>query len=187
MDAHISLILGGAWSGKTDRAQQIASEHHHVLWIGTSTETLPEIADHIRTLRARRPAHWQHVAAPFDLTDALRYALKSETKTFVVIDSISQWISNLIARSATRYDEQQVANIIARDVEDLCELLTRHRRTDQILIVSSDFGQSLPPEDSHQRLLRRSVGQSNAQLAALSKTIEIMIAGVVMLSKKTNK
>ena len=186
MAANISLILGGAWSGKTARAQQLASEHHQVLWIGTATETLPELADHIRTLRASRPAHWHHISAPFDLIEALRDASESNPATFIVIDSISQWISNMIARSAARHDDQQVASIITRDVEELCETLSRHSRREQILAVSSDFGQSMPPQESHQRILRRSVGQANVQLAALSKTTEIMMAGVVIFSKKSD-
>ncbi len=183
MSANITLILGGAWSGKTARAAKLASQHQRVTWMGTATESLPDLADHVRSLRAQRPAHWHHLSAPFDLVEAVKNAVHTSPGDLIVIDSVSQWIANLVARSTSLHDEQQAANIIARDVEDLCQTLRQCVPFKELIIVSGDFGQSMPPQDPHQRLLRRSVGQANHQLAAISRTMEVIMAGVVIFTK----
>jgi adenosylcobinamide kinase/adenosylcobinamide-phosphate guanylyltransferase len=183
MSLNLFLILGGAFSGKTKRAAEVASAYSCVNWIGTAVETLPELSDHIQTLRADRPAHWTHTSAPFDLPDALRAAADRPPTDVIVIDSISQWISNQVARSAPRHDEQQICSLIDRDTEELCDILRQTTELKKIVVVSSDFGQSLPPQDSLQKILRRSLGLANTKLAALSKNMELLTAGVVVFAK----
>ena len=183
MAANISLILGGAWSGKTSRAALVAAQSPDVTWIGTAAETVPELAEHIHALRSERPPHWHHIAAPFELSKTLISVANSAGHGLIVVDSISQWLSNEIARHAARHDDEQIKKILTRDVEELCEIFVGTLKHRHLLLVSSDFGQSPPPQDSHQRILRMSVGTTNTKLAALAQRVEIVMAGLVVFAK----
>ena len=58
----ITLVTGGARSGKSDFAEKLVKEaagENPVLYIATATNTDGEMADRIRHHQARRPANWR--------------------------------------------------------------------------------------------------------------------------------
>jgi adenosylcobinamide kinase / adenosylcobinamide-phosphate guanylyltransferase len=180
MNHDVQLIFGGAWSGKTARAEVLAKSYDHVAWIGTASRSMPEMDEHIKALQSARPKHWQHFDSPLNLTDTLRNTQKSSASGLIVIDSVSQWLSNEIAQKAARHDDRQLIEILRHESDEFVEMLQGCARTHALLIVSADFGQSLAPQDSAQRTLRRCVGTTNIRIGALSKTVELIQAGFVI-------
>jgi adenosyl cobinamide kinase/adenosyl cobinamide phosphate guanylyltransferase len=177
------FVTGGAYAGKTARACALASEFDQVLWIGTSSETTPELKSHIEAMRSQRPQHWQHVSAPLNLPEILCKYLASPLFEIAVIDSTSQWIANSIAVNDGRYDEAQLQNILTRDCNDLLDAASDFAKHHSLIIVSSDFGASVPPENLPQRLLRKYVGTINQQLAKQSASVEILASGLIIYKK----
>ncbi|MCP4993531.1 MAG: bifunctional adenosylcobinamide kinase/adenosylcobinamide-phosphate guanylyltransferase, partial [Gammaproteobacteria bacterium] len=67
------LILGGARSGKSSLAEQLADEcGQPVLYIATASAGDEEMEERIRHHRERRPAEWTSLEEPLYLAKALQ-------------------------------------------------------------------------------------------------------------------
>ena len=65
MSGHITLVLGGARSGKSAWAEQRARESgRDVLYVATATAGDAEMAGRIAAHQAQRPASWRTVEEP---------------------------------------------------------------------------------------------------------------------------
>lgn len=180
MKERLLFISGGSWSGKTERASKLASQAEDVVWIGTAAPSTREFADRINLLKSSRPPHWITYDSPFDLAEALSNARKNHPHALIVIDSVSQWLGNEIARSSGKLDEQQLSEAVARDVEEFSHMLSRDRGA--IIVVSSDFGASPPPQEQAARVLRMCVGRANQSVARVADHVELMMSGIVFSS-----
>ena len=70
--SNLTLILGGARSGKSDYAEQLARESNKpVLFIATATAFDDEMRERIEHHQAARPSEWQTLEAPMDIAAAL--------------------------------------------------------------------------------------------------------------------
>ncbi len=176
------FICGGAWTGKTARATQLASQQSEVIWIGTAANTVSGINERITTLKAARPSTWVNVDAPFNLVESLADARKKYPNSLIVVDSVSQWIGNEIAKLSAKHDEWQLSEAIMREVDDLSVNLKSN--IGSLIVVSSDFGQSPPAQEPASRVLRMCVGRANQQIANIAVSIELMMAGVVFSTTK---
>lgn len=177
MTTDLLFICGGAWSGKTTRAMHLASSHSSVIWLGTAANTLAGLDERVATLKALRPQSWTQIDAPFNLPKAIVEARIRNPKALLIVDSVSQWIGNEIAKLSTKHDEKQIAEELNRDIDDLCASL--RGEAGSIIVVSSDFGISPPPQEPSSRALRMCVGRANQRLSDIAKTIELMMAGLV--------
>lgn len=187
MSHDLLFICGGAWAGKTERASSIACTHEHVVWIGTAAHTLPDLSHHIEQLKSRRPEHWAIVDAPFNLAEAIKTARMKNPGSVLVIDSVSQWVSNEIAKRSGRTDERQLQDSLAFDLDELISIIRDSMLSAPVIAVSSDFGSALPPQEPAVRVLRKTVGHANQSLSALAGRTEIMMAGIVICTKSAEK
>ena len=85
------VLLGGARSGKSLLAQQLAGEEATL--IATARAGDAEMAERIRRHREERPPTWTTVEEPVDLRGALAAVAPDET---VVVDCLSLWTANLL-------------------------------------------------------------------------------------------
>ena len=68
MNGRVTLVLGGARSGKSAWAEQhAAASGRPVLYVATATAGDDEMAERIAAHRDRRPAHWRTLEAPHQL------------------------------------------------------------------------------------------------------------------------
>ena len=71
----LTLILGGARSGKSRLAQRLAAQAQRVTYIATAQiRDDPEMAARIERHRAGRPGSWQTIEEPLALADAVERA-----------------------------------------------------------------------------------------------------------------
>ena len=172
MSATITLILGGARSGKSRRAEQKAAETKRpVVYIATYSTAFgdPEMHQRIALHRATRPSHWTTIENEFNLdTIFVEHAGKT-----VLIDCLTLWLS---------YHCEQIpeAEILSR-LKD--SLQTARSQNITLFIVSNELGMGLIPESSLGRSFRDLCGRANQTVAALADHVEFQIAGLPLILK----
>jgi adenosylcobinamide kinase/adenosylcobinamide-phosphate guanylyltransferase len=174
----LTLVLGGARSGKSRHAQSLAAAAGGpVLFVATaapvSPDGDPEMAARIARHLAERPSHWKTVEAALDVVAAVRSA-----ETFVLVDCVTIWISNLLYehRSLERpYREKTILG----EVEALAAVL----REREAIAVSNEVGEGIVPESPLAREFRDLQGQANQILAREAARVVLLVAGIPLTMK----
>src|SRR5271170_3209716 len=90
----LTLILGGARSGKSRIAQRLAARAQRVCYIATlSPGDDAEMQNRVARHRAERPGSWRTMEAPLALADAVELAARDADA--VLVDCLTLWLSNL--------------------------------------------------------------------------------------------
>jgi len=168
----VTLILGGARSGKSRRAEAVAlSLSAHPVYVATAPlidddhEWLARIERH----RSERSEQWQLIEEELALVPVLReHAVAGHT---VLIDCLTLWLSNLMF--ADRNIEQAVA--------DLCDLLPT--LAGHVILIANEVGMGLVPDNPEGRSFRDAQGRLNQRLAALANRVEFVAAGLPICLK----
>lgn len=161
--AAVSLILGGARSGKSARALALANTPPHV-FIATAEALDSEMTARIAAHQAERGPSWQVVEAPLDLAGAI--AAAAAPGTVVLADCLTLWLSNLLHHE--RDVEAETARVIAalRDAPGW------------VVLVSNEIGMGLAPMNALGRAFRDAQGRLNQRIAAAADHVEFVAAGL---------
>jgi adenosyl cobinamide kinase/adenosyl cobinamide phosphate guanylyltransferase len=157
------VLLGGARSGKSALAAQIAGES--ATFVATGTAGDEEMAERIRRHRAERPAAWTTIEEPLALGAALGSVAPEET---VVVDCLSLWVSNLVV--AGREDAA-----IEREAETVAEQAAA--RVGLTVVVSNEVGLGIVPATPLGRRYRDLLGVVNRAFAAEADRALLVVAG----------
>lgn len=169
------LLLGGARSGKSRHALELAARHGgRVAFVATARALDGDMAARIARHRAERSARWTTVEEPHDVAAACRRA--AATHDLVVLDCITVWIGNLMERG----DDD--ATVLAA-ADELAKL--QREQLVSMLIVSNEVGEGVHPSTALGRRFRDLLGSVNQRLAAAADRVTLMVAGLPMTVKDT--
>jgi adenosylcobinamide kinase/adenosylcobinamide-phosphate guanylyltransferase len=167
----LTLILGGARSGKSTFAQQLAEAHQcAVLFVATAEAGDDEMRERIATHRAERPAHWHTLEEPHAIAEALA---GMEPAPVVILDCVTLWVNNLLLREASW--EHATAHLDA-----LMAWYHVHAQQCALIIVSNEVGLGLVPADPLSRTYREWLGWFNQRLASEADQVYVMVAGLAV-------
>ena len=176
----ITLILGGARSGKSSHAQSLAEgTSKSVTFLATAQAMDEEMSRRIQKHRAERPAGWDTLEAPCDLAAHI-----SQIKTdVVVLDCVTLLVSNLLMQFVKDDLVEEAPFILAvkKEMEDL--LAAIHEQNHEWFIVSNELGLGLVPPYQMGRVYRDALGWANQRLAREADTVLFMVAGIPMAVK----
>ncbi|MCB9102103.1 MAG: bifunctional adenosylcobinamide kinase/adenosylcobinamide-phosphate guanylyltransferase [Anaerolineales bacterium] len=178
--AGLTLILGGARSGKSSYAEKLAAEMgRRVLYIATAEAGDEEMAARIEVHRQSRPAHWRTLEASRDIGRALR-ALPEQPQV-LLLDCLTLLVSNvLLAQEAE--PETVIDAAVQKEIESL---ITAQSHLDiPLIIVSNEVGLGLVPPYPLGRVYRDILGRANQRLAAEASKVIFMVAGLPMTVKE---
>jgi adenosylcobinamide kinase/adenosylcobinamide-phosphate guanylyltransferase len=162
----LSVLLGGARSGKSDLAARLASASGRpVVMIVTGEARDEEMTERIRRHRAARPSSWQTVEAPRALHEAVRGL---EGGTFAVLDCLTLWVSNLIEAGMSDDEIVEEAREIAR---------TLAKRDASSVVVTNEVGLGIVPVHELARRYRDTLGRVNAAFVSEAESASLMVAG----------
>ncbi|WP_176736353.1 bifunctional adenosylcobinamide kinase/adenosylcobinamide-phosphate guanylyltransferase [Oligoflexus tunisiensis] len=175
------LVLGAAYTGKSELAQKALDPKRRTLVIGTADMSEGLIALRVEELRRKRPAHWVHHDGQLDLAAYLRAHAQDYEQ--VLIDSINQWVANLVLTHAQKYSLDQLLPLCEREAFDLCAAVEETKQKTRIVLVSSEVGAGISPPKPVARLFRQLVSRINCRLAEHAEAVLLVSAGIPMLIK----
>jgi adenosyl cobinamide kinase/adenosyl cobinamide phosphate guanylyltransferase len=162
----LSVLIGGARSGKSDLSARLASASGRpVVVIVTAEARDEEMTERIRRHRAARPSPWQTVEAPRALREAVR---ELEDDAFAMLDCLTLWVSNLIEAGVS--DDEIVEE--AREVAS-----TLAQRDASSVVVTNEVGLGIVPMHELARRYRDTLGRVNAAFVSEAERAYLMVAG----------
>jgi len=165
----LTLVLGGARSGKSAFAERLAEENGGPLYLATAEPLDDEMSDRIGRHRARRGPAWKTVEAPLALVPAL--AAHAGTGRTVVVDCLTLWLSNLLA--AGRDLDNETGHLL----ESLPAL------EGVVIFVSNEVGLGIVPESARVRRYVDALGRLHQALAEHADRVYFLVAGIASLIK----
>ena len=170
MSTDITLVLGGARSGKSRHAEGLVTATPGPrVYIATAQIWDEEMADRVARHRQDRGPGWTTVEEPLDLPGALRR--HAAAGTGVLVDCLTLWLSNLMMAEA---------DIPAKSAELLGALAEVEGR---VVLVSNEVGLGIVPDNALARRFRDHAGRLHQDVAALATRVVFVAAGLPMVLK----
>lgn len=179
----LTLILGGARSGKSDLAQRLATAgNRDVLFVATMQPLDDETRLRIETHRATRPGAWTTAEAPYDIVAAIDE--RARPGACVVVDCLTLWVSNLLldqVGDGSNVPPQRGAAAVEAIVRRAAALAERAARHDgDAIVVSNEVGLGVVPATPLGRLFRDALGGANREVAARADRVYYLTAGLAL-------
>ena len=177
----ITLILGGARSGKSSYAQSLAEESGKtVTFLATAQALDEEMSARIQKHRSARPIDWETLEIPLDIASHVQQ-IKSDV---VILDCITLLVSNLLMQFVKDdlVDEEPFTMEVQKEVDQLIVKM-RAQKQDWI-IVSNELGLGLVPPYQLGRIYRDWLGWANQRLAREADRVILIVAGIPMVVKE---
>ena len=171
----ITLILGGARSGKSSHAQRLAEmTGKPVTFIATAQALDEEMTARIQKHRLERPAGWETLEIQCDIAAHVTQ-IKSDV---VVLDCITLLVNNLLMQFVKDdlVDEVLFMEAVRKELEALIAAI--HEQDQEWFIISNEVGLGLVPPYQMGRVYRDTLGWANQRLAREADKVIFMVAGI---------
>lgn len=158
----ITLVLGGARSGKSEIAERLTARlAAPVLYFATAVvNDDDDLAVRVATHRDRRPSDWKTIEAGADLVDAL---LSAPDGT-VLVDALGPWVAG--------------HTDFVVDQRGLVDALRNHEG--DAVVVSEEVGLGVHPSTEAGRHFRDALGEVNRAVAEVADEVLLVVAGRVI-------
>lgn len=169
----VTLVLGGARSGKSRYAQQLAEQSQRVVFLATAKVSDDEMHAKIERHKEDRPKEWLTVEEPLELPMVLTE--REGDSDVIVIDCLTIYTANLM--------EAEGKNSAAIDhrIEALCETLRKVRC--KVVLVSNEVGSGVHPVSALGRAYQDLLGEINQRVAGIADDVVLMVAGLPLALK----
>lgn len=169
----VTLVLGGARSGKSRYAQQLAEQSQRVVFVATAKASDDEMHAKIERHKEDRPKEWLTVEEPLELRKVLtEHEVDSDV---IVIDCLTIYTANLMEA------EGENSAAIDHRIEALCETLQKVQCN--IVLVSNEVGSGVHPVSTLGRAYRDLLGEVNQRVARIADDVVLMVAGLPLALK----
>jgi adenosylcobinamide kinase/adenosylcobinamide-phosphate guanylyltransferase len=165
------FITGGARSGKSRYAQELALHHSdQPVYVATARIWDEDFRQRVDRHRADRDARWTSMEEEKQLS---KLSLQGRT---VVIDCVTLWITNFF--SDLRYDIDACLASCKAEIDALLE------QDAHLIVISNEIGMGLHPHTESGRKFTDLQGWVNQYLAAWANEVIFMISGLPLVIKK---
>ena len=172
----LTLILGGARSGKSSYAEKLAIESGRpVTYIATAQVYDDEFKQRVQHHKDRRPKNWPLIEAPYYLSHALQ--ANNHAGSVLIVDCLTLWLAQRICPECAPpegvdWAQQRVAFL------QLLPTLQGH-----IILVSNEVGMGIVPLGEINRQFQDEQGRLNQAVAALADEVFFIAAGLPLKLK----
>ncbi len=176
----LTLILGGARSGKSTYAEALAPRlGRHVLYVATAEALDDEMRARVAAHQSHRPPDWDTLEAPLNVGTALRTDPNASDADVILLDCLTLLVSNTILAGGADIPEPDVEAAWAMVEAELGALMEAHLYLGaHLIIVSNEVGLGLVPPYSLGRTYRDCLGRANQTLVRIANRAILMVAGL---------
>ncbi|SCA55595.1 Bifunctional adenosylcobalamin biosynthesis protein CobP [Candidatus Terasakiella magnetica] len=165
--AKITLVLGGARSGKSAYAEKIIEEAGGGMYLATSRVWDAEMAERVQTHQDRRNELWTTIEEPVHIHDHI-----AKTDKPMLVDCLTLWLSNLMDEEAD----------IDQETQKLCTSLRGAEH--DVVLVSNEVGLGIVPDNALARKFRDHAGRLNQAVAQTADRVLFIAAGLPLTLKE---
>ena len=156
----VTLLIGGARSGKSALAVEIGTRHDgDVVFIATAEPFDDDMRSRIARHRTDRP-DWPVVDAPLDLGGAI---VAAPSEALLIVDCLTVWVNNELHHNGA-VDAGGVATALGE-------------RTGPSVVITNEVGLGVHPETELGRTYRDELGRVNQAVAAVATKTLLLVAG----------
>ena len=166
----VTLVLGGARSGKSAFAEELARERgERGVYVATAELMDDDMARRVEIHRSRRGCRWRTVEAPIDLAGAIRR--ESALRVCLLVDCLTVWLGNLVHHG--------------HDVDAAREALLDSiaAASGPVVLVANEVGLGIVPDNALARAFRDHAGRLNQAVAGAAAHVYFVAAGIPMVLK----
>jgi adenosylcobinamide kinase/adenosylcobinamide-phosphate guanylyltransferase len=166
----VTLVLGGARSGKSRYAQHLAEQSSRVVFVATAKRSDDEMRAKIARHREDRPKEWVTVEEPLELAKTLvEHELDCDV---IVVDCLTLFAANLLEAEGDGVDAR---------VEVLCRALQTVQCS--VVLVSNEVGSGVVPAYPVGVRFQDLLGEINQKIARIADDVVLMVAGLPLALK----
>ena len=173
------LIIGGARSGKSRFAQELALRSGKpVLFVATAVAGDEEMQHRIEEHKKARPADWRTIEITTHIGSQIEQKIGGVQ--VVIVDCITLLINNIFSQYSDQTGEPIDAPLIEKKAtSEIGELIECINHTDaSFIIVTNEVGMGLVPANKAGRLYRDLLGRANQLLTQRADEVYFMVAGL---------
>ena len=180
MGKKMTLILGGARSGKSSFAQALAEARCcPTLYVATAEAGDDEMALRITRHRQARSPNWMTLETPRHVGKEI--GKQAGEAQVILIDCLTLLASNLISPLSEPIDEDAAQALLDAEVDDLLDAYARSGA--EWFIISNEVGLGLVPPYPLGRIYRDALGRANQRIARAADVVILMVAGLALNMK----
>ena len=174
-----TLIIGGARSGKSNYAQELALKcPQPVLFVATAEANDEEMRQRIEEHKKVRPSTWRTLEVTTHVGNQIRREI-GEMQT-VIVDCVTLLVNNIFSRyfnsSMELGDAAPVEKEVIAEISELVDCISQVDAS--FIIVTNEVGLGIVPAISMSRLYRDLLGRANQILAQHTDEVYLMVAGL---------
>jgi adenosylcobinamide kinase/adenosylcobinamide-phosphate guanylyltransferase len=174
----LSLVIGGARSGKSRFAQSLAANSNKVAYVATARSADAEMTARIARHRADRPPDWALIEEPLEIGSAMqRHAGEYD---LILLDCLTLWLSNF----CWEHREMPEPEIQAGASRELARIAEAAAGDCHVVLVTNEIGCGLVPESPLGRFFRDMQGWVNQDAARAADWVYHVVAGIPVAIKQ---
>lgn len=175
----LTLVTGGARSGKSRHAESLVANATGVLYIATSQIFDEEMAARIQHHRDSRPPHWRTEECWQDLDAIITADIPSNEA--ILLECITTLVTNvLFAQGGDSDPDGWDYAALEKRVQDEIErlIIACERCPASVILVTNEVGMGIVPENRLARHFRDIAGRVNQRLAQAADEVWLVVSGI---------
>jgi adenosylcobinamide kinase/adenosylcobinamide-phosphate guanylyltransferase len=170
--SRIILVLGGAASGKSQLALDLAGQAGPRAFVATGQALDQEMKVRIERHQATRSPDWETAEVPEDIAEW--FSKNRYRYQVIVLDCLTLWLSNLQGRHLKDLAVSEATAELLRTIRTMKA---------RVVIVSNELGLGLVPATKVVRAFRDLAGRVNQQVAAEADEVYLAVSGLPLRLK----
>lgn len=172
----ITLVTGGARSGKSRFAEGKYLDKEDVVYIATSRIWDEEMQERVNHHQASRPGIWRTYEGNYNLIEAI-----GDEKHYL-LDCLTVLTSNImfdISKDNEYIDfelQREVEDTVVKEITSLINLVKSNGY--DLSLVTNEVGMSIVPDNHVSRVFRDIQGRVNQRIAAISQEVYLVCCGI---------